>query len=351
MPLLGPLFLKVIELADEMNLLGLETLCLDGSKFKANASKHKACSYAHAKKNRKQFSQEITKLLNIEASENKVIPAEVSIQDEVRRRQKKIMVLDHAISEIELRATEKHLIEISEHNEKMKEREQKAKETGKKPRGKTPSQPVAGPSPKDQYNLTDPDSRIMPANNKGYIQGYNAQINFDAKSMLIVGRHITIHTNDKLEIKPALQELKKLPANLQEKIQNQTADAGYYSDDNIKAFEQEKIIPFIAAGRVKHNQDPLDRFKEPGPLAKDADTKTTMQHTLRTLAGKAIYSLRKQVVEQVFGIIKSVIGFREFSVRGIANVEAEWILVCIAYNIKKMFSLVEKNKPTIFNSQ
>ena len=161
--------------------------------------------------------------------------------------------------------------------------------------------------------------------------------------MLIEGEHVTQHVNDKLELTPALIELSKLP-NEVGAVNSLIADNGYYSEANIKICESRGVEAFIAAGREKHHIDVFERFSEPAPLAPDANTREQMQHKLRTKAGRATYALRKQVVEPVFGIIKEVMGFRRFMLRGIASVQREWSLVCMAYNIKRLHKLNGKDE-------
>jgi hypothetical protein len=175
----------------------------------------------------------------------------------------------------------------------------------------------------------------MPVLGGGFMQAYNAQASVDLDTMLIVGVHFTQNTNDKLEIQPALDELNKLPATLGKEIEA-IADAGDFSATNVGFCEGADIITYIAAGRESHNQSLADRFSEPEPIAKDADAVTQMKHRLKTKEGKALYAQRKCTVEPVFGIIKSVMGFRQFLLRGIENVRGEWDLVSIAWNLKRL---------------
>ena len=171
----------------------------------------------------------------------------------------------------------------------------------------------------------------MPVSGGGFMQAYNAQGSVDIDTMLLVGVHVSQHANDKEEIKPALAELSRLPAKLG-KVLKATADAGYFSKTNVDLCEAEDITPYIAAGRESHNQTFADRFGEPDPIAEDADADdvTQMKHDLKTTDGKALYAQRKCTIEPVFGVIKSVFGFRQFMLRGIVNVKGEWDLVNIA---------------------
>jgi hypothetical protein len=175
----------------------------------------------------------------------------------------------------------------------------------------------------------------MPCN-KSFIQGYNAQATVEPENMLIVQAHITQNTNDKQEVEPVVEELINLSKSLP-KIEKLIADTGYYSEKNVKVCEENNIDPYFATGRTSHNPSLKERFfQEPPELPENATIIEKMRHKLKTLAGKAVYKLRKQVVEPVFGIIKSAIGIREFRLRRLKNVIAEWKLICLSYNIKKI---------------
>ena len=179
----------------------------------------------------------------------------------------------------------------------------------------------------------------MPDKRKGFVQGYNAQAAADGSSRIIVAQHMSQSANDMRELKPALDGLKKLP----EKVgrpERLLADAGYYSEDNVNACQAAGIEPYIAVGRDKHNPDPMSRFATPEPPEPGATVKEQMQYKLKTQEGRKIYAKRKQVIEPIFGVIKSVIGFTKFSVRGLKKVAAEFSLVCSAYNLKKLHKLV-----------
>jgi len=178
----------------------------------------------------------------------------------------------------------------------------------------------------------------MPVSSGGFEQCYNAQAAVDTASKLIVAAHITQQSNDKQELEPTLKNLAALPDELGSTTEF-LADSGYYSETNVNACEAAGITPYIAVDRQSHNQSPWDRFKEPPPLPDDADSVDTMKHRLKTKAGKAVYALRKVTSEPVFGIIKAVMGFRGFMLRGKEAVSGEWNLVCMAYNIKRMHTL------------
>lgn len=219
------------------------------------------------------------------------------------------------------------------------EREKKRK-PAKKPRGKAPKAPTAGPTEKDQVNLTDSESRIMPATGNSFQQAYNAQAGVDTETMLIVTTHVSQAPNDKLELGPALRNLSKLPEALGT-VTDILADTGYYSEANVGLCEKESITPYIAVGRQGHHQPLMERFTEPPPLPDNADAVETMGHRLKTKAGKAVYAKRKSTIEPVFGIIKAAMGFRQFLLRGLDAVKDEWDLVCIAFNLKRLFALAK----------
>jgi transposase len=336
---LSGLFVQILLIARQMNMLKLGSISLDGSKVKANASKHKALSYEHACKLEVQLKSEVAELLKRAESADKAdIPDGMNIPEELQRREQRLSGIAAAKIEIERRAAERNAREQAVYEEKLAARAKKAEETGKKPKGKRPKPPTAGPSSKDQVNLTDEESRIMPASGGGFEQTYNAQAAVDTESKLIVAAHITQQSNDKQELVPALKNLTALPKQLGT-VTELLADSGYFSETNVNACVGEEITPYIAADRQSHNRSPWERFKEPPPLPDDADSVTTMKHRLRTKAGKAIYALRKVTSEPVFGIIKAVMGFRGFMLRGKDSAEGEWNLACMAYNIKRLHSL------------
>ena len=326
-------------IARQMDMLKLGSVSLDGSKVKANASKHKALSYEYAGKLEVQLKAEVALLLKKAESADKAdIPDGMSIPEELERREKRLAVIAAAKAEIERRAAERHTREQAAYEEKVAARAKKSEKTGKKPRGKEPKPPTPGPLPKDQVNLTDEESRIMPTSGGGFEQTYNAQAGVDTASKLIVSAHITQQSNDKQELEPTLKNLTALPKGLGS-VTELLADSGYYSESNINACEDTGVTPYIAVDRQSHNQSPWDRFKEPPPLPDDADSVTRMKHRLKTMAGKAVYALRKTTSEPVFGIIKAVMGFRSFMLRGKEAVAGEWNLTCMAYNIKRLHIL------------
>lgn len=340
------LFHQILLFAHTAGVLKLGTVSLDGTKVKANASKHKALSYQHACKLEEQIQKQIEELLSLaESADQADIPDGLSLPDELSRREKRLEAIREAKAEIERRAQERHAVEQEEYEVKLAEREKKAKETGKKPRGKGPQPPaVSGPGPKEQVNLTDPESRIMPKG-KSFKQAYNAQAGVDIQSLLIVGHRITPHSNDKEELAPMLERLSNLPAVLG-KVERLLCDAGYFSEKNVRSCVEAKVEPLIACNRDRHNQSALARFAQPVANCPDVTTDPVgnMRHRLQTKAGKALYALRKSTVEPVFGIVKSILGLRQFSLRGEAYAASEWGISCTAWNIKRLHQLIWKEK-------
>jgi hypothetical protein len=334
-------FTQILLVAHEMGLMKLGSVSLDGTKIKANASKHHALSWEHACKLEKQLKGEIEQLLRkAQRADQEDLPEGMKIPEELSRRESRLEAIAAAKAEIERRAAERFAKEQQEHQAKLADRQAKEKSTGKKPRGRTPKPPEPGPKSKDQVNLTDSDSRIMPSSSGGFDQSYNAQAAVDVDSMLIVENHITQQSNDKLELGPAVENLCSLPGSLG-RVDALSADTGYFSRNNVEQCKSKNIVPYIAAGREQHNASLEDRFTEPAPLLGPADPVTEMKHRLKTIVGKAIYAKRKSTVEPVFGIIKAVMGFRQFLLRGLKKVAGEWDLVCIAYNLKRMCALSE----------
>jgi transposase len=347
LPQIGALFEQLLHVAAAMNVLRIGSVCIDGTKVQANASKHKALSYAHACKIEKQLQDEVKRLLEAaEQADAADLPDECSLPEELAMRENRLAAIAKAKKEMERRAAEREEAERREYEAKKAKRAELEQKTGRKPRGKDPKPPAtSGPGPKDQVNLTDEESRIMPVCGGGFEQSYNAQAGVDTESRLIVSQSVTQHCNDKKELVPALEKLVQLPEDLG-CIQQLIADSGFFSEANIQACESASVDAYIAVGREKHHPDVFERFSEPAPLCSDADPGTKMRHKLRTVAGRAVYALRKQVVEPVFGIIKSVLGFRQLSLRGLDGAQGEWSLVCTAYNLKRLHKLITiKNSP------
>ena len=336
---LKPLFKEILEIAHSMEVLKLGKVSLDGTKMKANASKHRALSWDHACKLEKQLKNEVEELLRKAEEADKVdLPEGMSLSDELARRETRLKMIEEAKEEIKKRASERYAKEKEAYDKKVAEREKKEKSTGKKAKGRAPKQPDSKPNGKDQVNLTDSESRIMPKSGGGFEQAYNAQAGVDIKTMLIVEEHVTQNVNDKLEVEPALETLSSLPREMGE-VDSLLADAGYFSETNVESCAEAGITPYIAPGREKHNTPLMDRFTEPPPLPDNPDAVETMRHRLKTTEGRKLYGKRKSTVEPVFGIIKSVMGFRQFLLRGFESVQDEWTLVCLSWNLKRLHAI------------
>ena len=291
---LKPLFVEILLLAQTMRFLKLGRVTLDGTKVKANASKHRALGWGHIQKLEKQLREEVQELMR--------------------------------------------LAEKAEYEAKRKRREVKRKKTGQKPRGPKPKPPTGGVRDKDQINLTDEESRIMPVSGGGFEQAYNAQAVVDNETLLIVSNHVSQRANDKKELKPALEALKALPESLG-RPQEFWADNGYFSESKVESCVTEKMIPYIAVERESHSLELQELLASPDPPGPEAHEVEKMKHRLKTPTGRSIYAQRKCTPEPVFGIIKSVLGFRQASLRGIEAVEGEWNLVSMAWNWKRIHQL------------
>jgi transposase len=342
---LATIFLKILLIAQEMGLLKLGTISLDGTKMKANASKHKALSYQHACKLEEQLKRELEQLCARSEAEDRsdAKKPEINIPEEIRRREARLTEIERAKAEISRREKERYEKEKAEYEAKKQAREAKEKETGKKARGKAPKEPKEEISGKAQMNMTDEDSRIMPKG-KTFEQSYNAQAGVDVGSHMIVNEHVTQACNDKEELKPALFELKALPNELGN-VEKLLCDAGYYSEANLEAVEESYIEPYIPAGREKHNEELRTRLEGAVPeLEENAGVKERTAYKMKTAAGREEYGKRKGTSEPVFGIIKKVMGYSSFLTRGFENVQNEWTFVCIGYNLKRLFKLFSINK-------
>jgi transposase len=341
---LDKIFLQILLIAHALGVLKLGTVSLDGTKMKANASKHKAFSYGHACKLEEQLKKEIEELqaqsrMIDQAEENK---AELDIPEEIRRREERLAKIEAAKKEIEKREQERYEREKAEYDRKKSERTRKEEETGKKSGGKVPVEPVQEVSSKAQVNLTDEDSRIMPTAGGAFEQSYNAQAGVDVGSQMIVEEHVTQACNDKQELKPTLEGLEELKGKAPElgEAEKILCDSGYYSEENLEAAEEAGMSPYIPAGREKHNEQLKTRMEGGGPEPEEgAGVAERTAYKMKTESGRKEYGKRKGVSEPVFGIIKKAMGYGSFLTRGLKNVQKEWTLVCIGYNVKRLFTL------------
>jgi transposase len=339
-PLFSECFVKVLSMAGEMKCLKkVGCISVDGTKIKANASKHAAVSYKRAGEMIEQLELEVKKLME-KAEKAEAVPLDdgLSIPDEIGRREKRMKQLEHARKIIEERFQEKAR---AAYDNKLAEREER-KASGQKLLGPKPQPPDRKkPDDKAQYNFTDDESRIMKAGNgKHFKQAYNAQAAVDTEgSYLIVGKDVTNHPNDKQELVPMV---KKVDDNIRT-ITEVLADTGYFSDEAITEIEADNgPTVYVPAGKQGHHKSIKDLEKQADPQnpPDNAGMKEKMAHRLKTKYGKEKYKLRKQTVEPVFGIIKEILGFKHFHLRGLKKARLEWDLVTTAYNFKRLFKMI-----------
>jgi len=317
---LAGLFEQVLKIALEAGAMKVGRVALDGTKVKANASKHKAMSQERMREKEKQLKAEVRQLLEQAEAADAEEDAhhgqdrrEDELPEELARRQTRLKRIREAKRALEARAKEKAEAE-----------------------GSDPQQ--AKPKAKDQYNFTDPESRIRKGAD-GFVQAYNAQAAVEADFQLIVGQSVTQATNDKEQLMPMVEAIEEQSGQRPEEI---LTDSGYCSEKNLEGLEsaeppERKIDGYIATERQKHGE-----YKEPcprGPLPKEATRVDRMRRKLKTKVGKAVYAARKAIVEPVFGQIKQGRGFRQFLMRGIEKVRGEWAMVCLTHNILKLYRL------------
>jgi transposase len=332
------LFVQLLVLAYLADVLQLGQISLDGSKIHADASKSKAISYKRLGELEERLRQEVAELLALgEQADQVELPEGMVIEDEITFRKNRLANLAEAKAILEARAQERYEAERAEYEAKMRAREEKARQTGRKPGGRPPQPPTPGPRDKDQYNFTDPESRIMKnSTDGGFNQHYNVQVAVDQDSLLIVSNTLSNHPNDYGEAIPTVDAI---PTELGQP-EAAALDHGYFSENNITQLEARGIEPYIATGREPHHRNWKTYFAEQPVLPpNDASPMLKMAYKLRTEIGKAIYRLRKCTVEPVIGIIKEVLGFRQFSLRGLAAAAGEWCLVCLAFNLKRLHTL------------
>jgi len=336
LPEITDLFAQVLVVAHELGVLKLGNISVDGSKVHADASKSHAVSYGRLLQLERRLHAEVEELLALgEKVDQGGLPEGLDTAFEITLRQKRLLNLGQAKAVLEARAQERDKAEQAEYEAKRREREEKAKKTGRKPRGKKPKPPTAtGPRAKDQYNFTDSDSRIMKnSTDQGFDQHYNVQVAVDHESRLIVGYLVSNHPTDREEAMPTVDAI---PAEIG-KPKAAALDTGYWSLPNVERLTAREIEPYIATGRDSHYQSWQERFaEEPTPPAQEASLIVKMAYKLRTAIGKQLYGLRKSTVEPVIGIVKEVLGFRQFSLRGMVAVAGEWCLVCLAYNLRRL---------------
>ncbi len=327
---LAGLFVQVLKLAAKAGLVKLGHVALDGTKIKANASKHKAMSYDRMKKREAELKAEVDRWLEAaeaaDAEEDRVYGNKRGdeMPDWVADKQKRLEKIRQAKAELEAEAKA-----VAEAEMKARaEAEEKRQAQGRKKTGRTPTPPRAEPDGKAQRNFTDPESRILKTKD-GYIQGYNAQAAVDGAHQIVVAQTLTSSSSDQAQLVPLLDAIK---ANLGTNSDEVSADAGYCSTANLRTIKRRRIKGYIATGRQKHRTKSATSKKtsRPGSLIARMSTK------LKRAGYRSRYRLRKQIVEPVFGHIKQARGFRQFLLRGIDKVKAEWALICTAHNLVKL---------------
>ena len=316
---------------------------IDGTRIKANASKHTAMSYKRMSETEARLKQEIEALLAAAEKTDAEEDAQYGkdrhgdeLPAELQRREGRLKKIGEAKAALEQEAKERASQQRAEAEQKLAEREEEERRTGKKKSGRKPELPdpeQAKPDDTAQRNFVDPESRIMPdgANKGSFVQGYNAQIAVDSASQVIVAAEVTQETNDKKQLLPMIA---LIAANLKQKPEKVSADTGYFSEANVTDEQVKDVDLYVATGRDKHGVT-VETSSDPPPPG--ASPKEAMREKLRTEAGRTVYKMRKAIVEPVFGQIKEQRGFRRFSLRGKENVSREWKLVCAVSNLLKLF--------------
>jgi transposase/IS5 family transposase len=317
------LFVQVVEIAREARLVKMGTIAIDGSKMKANASKHKAMSYERMQSEEKRLTEEIEKLTKAAEAQDKIDDDSFGpdcrgdeLPKEIHRRETRRETIVRGIKTLEER--------------KAKEAKEKEKEAGAadgQPAEEAAKAEDAKPKPKDQTNFTDPESRIMRMASKAFDQSYNTQVAVDDEHQIVVANTVTQSANDHGQLLPVLNAAFENTGLVPKDV---LADAGYKNEDDFAELEAMKIDAYIAVGREGKDATPP---KNEQPLT------AAMRKKLKTASGRERYRRRKHIVEPVFGWVKRVLGFRAFSLRGLRKVAGEWNLVCLALNLRRMATM------------
>jgi hypothetical protein len=329
---LSALFVQVLRLCQIAGLVKLGHVALDGTKVKANASKHKAMSYGRMMKKEKELKRDVRRLLKeAEGCDTKedALYGKGKRGDELPRelrfRQSRLKKIQEAMKALE----EEALKEAAEKEKRRKDNEDRPR------KGRPPKPPSKTPPDKKQRNFTDPDSRIMKdSTTKGFEQSYNCQSAVDEKAQIIVASQVTQQENDKEQVEPMIEAIMENTAGNPPK--RLSADAGYFSEKNCKTLAKAEVDAYVATNKKSHGKHPPAKAPR-GRIPNNATIKERMERKLTTQKGRMIYSKRKKIVEPVFGQIKEVRGFRRFSLRGLSNVAAEWNIICLTHNILKLF--------------
>lgn len=334
LPQVQACFEQILLIAAESGLLKVGRVSIDGTKVKANASKHHALSYGHATKLERRIKNEVQRLMRMaQKADSRERPDGLDIPAELARREDRLKAIDEAKARIREREEQRIAAERAEYERKMNARRERENETGKKTKGRRPKPPSRALDPKAQINLTDEESRIMPSA-EGMVQAYNAQAVVDCASQLVLSAEVSQRPTDRTLLADAVAACQALPQELGV-VGELLADAGYFSEGNVVLCEAARITPFISFGRESHAGG-LARFCMPKDLPDDASPVDRARHRLTTPAGRATYGQRKATAEPVFGTIKQALGFRQFLLRGVEKARGEWKLINAARNIKRM---------------
>jgi transposase len=334
LPQLKNIFEQLLVIAGESGLLKVGRVSVDGTKIRANASKHNALSLKRAGDLQRRFRREAERMLELaEQADREDTGEEFDLPVELERREDRIAAIKAAMERIREREAERVKQERAERDEIEAEREKIEASNGRRFRNR-PDRHKIKPRPNPQLNLTDEDSNIMRSGD-GFVQAYNGQLAVDVESMLIVSAHLTNKPTDVRQLKPALELLSELPIGKPSAI---LADAGYFSELNVERCVALGIEPLISLGREKHHWG-LRWWHRPAPPKPNASPLEIMSFRLKTTEGRQIYARRKCTVEPVIGNIKRSMGFRQFLLRGIDKVSGEWMLACASWNLRRLHTL------------
>jgi transposase len=341
-----PLFLEVLRVAGALGMVALGNLSTDGTKMRANASRHKAMSYSYMEKELERLQGEVDKLLEqaeqIDAEQDAALGSRRGdeLPDELKRREDRLAKIREAKARLEAEAKAK-----ASEEQRRRDEEQAGREAeGRKRRGKAPGPVKSSPEDKAQTNFTDPEAKIMKQSNKGFDYSYNAQAVVDGAEQIIVSAEVTNAANDKQQAVPmaraAVENLSAAGIERPKGVDGtptpipNTADSGYFSEKAVGELEALGMDPYVAIDRQKHHEEVPAATPVPAP---EASAKDKMGQKLRSAAGKALYAARKQIVEPVFGMIKTARGIRTFLLRGLEKVSGEWQLICLTHNLLKIW--------------
>lgn len=340
-----PLFIEVLRMAGELGMVKLGNLSTDGTKIEANASRHKAMSYGYMLKELARLEEEIEQLLAqadcVDSEQDAALGSRRGdgLPDELKRREQRVEKIREAKQRLEAEARER----AAEEQRQREAAEAERQASGKKRRGKEPAPVDPTPADKAQTNFTDPEAKIMKSSNKGFDYCYNAQAVVDSENQIIVAAETTAAANDKQQAVPLAETTvaNLAAAGIERPLDDQgqplpipnTADSGYYSEENVKGVTAAGLDPYFAIGRQKHHASEADSLAG----TSDETPKSAMAQKVRTATGRALYAARKHIVEPVFGQIKRVRGFRKFLLRGMKYVSAEWQLICLTHNLLKIW--------------